>query len=164
MPYGIFNVQTDVNACGCTQGCTDTGKRVFTENWLWEKNPLPHLGIEPASAAWRFEALPVSYIPTSKQAFLLKEQPVQLHIQIPFSSPNHHHFQDKYWLANYHEMPGKRPTSWNPTSLLRPQHQSAKNYFTFQYKLTFNWWPHLSFKTTYCWLSEKSSSYHVSSP
>ena len=24
MDYGIFNVHTDVNACDCTQGCTDT--------------------------------------------------------------------------------------------------------------------------------------------
>ena len=27
--------------------CTDT--RVCTESWLWEKNPLPHGGLEPAS-------------------------------------------------------------------------------------------------------------------
>ena len=32
----------NVNACNCTRGCTDTCKRVCTENWLWEKNPLPH--------------------------------------------------------------------------------------------------------------------------
>ena len=32
----------NVNACDCTRGCTDTCKRVCTENWLWEKNPLPH--------------------------------------------------------------------------------------------------------------------------
>ena len=25
MDYGIFNVRTDVNACDCTQECTDTG-------------------------------------------------------------------------------------------------------------------------------------------
>ena len=24
MDYGIFNVRTDVNACDCTRGCTDT--------------------------------------------------------------------------------------------------------------------------------------------
>ena len=33
-------------------------KRVCTESWLWEKNPLPHRGIEPASAACRSDALP----------------------------------------------------------------------------------------------------------
>ena len=38
-------------------GCTDAHNRVFTESWLWEKNPLPHRGIEPASAAWRSDAL-----------------------------------------------------------------------------------------------------------
>ena len=41
-------------ACG---GCTNTRKRVFTECWLGEKKPLPHRGIEPASAAWRSDAL-----------------------------------------------------------------------------------------------------------
>ena len=51
-PPNIFNVRTDVNACNCTRGCTGTRKRVCTESWLWEKNPLPHRGIEPSSAAW----------------------------------------------------------------------------------------------------------------
>ena len=39
-------------------------KRVCTESRLWEKNPLLHRGIESASAAWRSDALPKSYIPT----------------------------------------------------------------------------------------------------
>ena len=26
MDYRIFNVRTDVNACDCTRGCTDTGR------------------------------------------------------------------------------------------------------------------------------------------
>ena len=38
-------------------GCTDTCKRVRTESWPWEKNPLPHRRIEPASAAWRSDGL-----------------------------------------------------------------------------------------------------------
>ena len=41
-------MSTDVNACNCGQGCMDT-VRVCTESRLWEKNPLPHRGIEPAS-------------------------------------------------------------------------------------------------------------------
>ena len=57
MDYRLFHVRTDVNACDCTRGCTDTRKRVCTESWLWEKNPSPHRGIEPASAAWRSGAL-----------------------------------------------------------------------------------------------------------
>ena len=57
MDYGICNVRTYVNACDCTLESTDTRKRVCTENWLWEKNPLPHRGIEPSSAAWRSDAL-----------------------------------------------------------------------------------------------------------
>ena len=35
-------------------------KRVCTESWLLEKNPLPHRGIEPAPAACRSNALPYS--------------------------------------------------------------------------------------------------------
>ena len=31
--------------------------RVCTESWLWEKNPLPQLGIKPVSAAWQSDAL-----------------------------------------------------------------------------------------------------------
>ena len=64
MDYGIFNMRSDVNACDCTRGCTGTRKRVCTESWLWEKNPLPHRGIEPASAAWWSDARPMSYIPS----------------------------------------------------------------------------------------------------
>ena len=67
MDYTIFIVRTDVNACDCTQGCTDTCKvcKDFTESWLWEENPLRHWGIEPASAAWQSDALNhLSYIPT----------------------------------------------------------------------------------------------------
>ena len=57
MDYRIFNVRTGVNTYDCTQGCTDTRKRVCTESWLWKKNPLLHLGIEPASVAWWSDAL-----------------------------------------------------------------------------------------------------------
>ena len=34
-------------------------RRACAESWLWEKNPLPHLGIEPASAACWSDALPI---------------------------------------------------------------------------------------------------------
>ena len=57
MDYRIFNMRTDINACDCAQGCTDTRKRVFTESWLWEKNPLLNQRIEPVSAVWRSDAL-----------------------------------------------------------------------------------------------------------
>ena len=59
MDYRIFILCTYVNACNCIRwlkwgliwGCTYT-ERVCTESWLWEDNPLPHWGIEPASAVW----------------------------------------------------------------------------------------------------------------
>ena len=63
MDYGIFNVRTDVNACECTQGVYWHPKRVSTESWLWEKNPLPHQGIKPALAACQSDALPTELHP-----------------------------------------------------------------------------------------------------
>ena len=57
MDYRIFNVHIDVNACDCTRGCTDTCERVCTESWLWEKNPLLHRGIKPATVVWWSDGL-----------------------------------------------------------------------------------------------------------
>ena len=37
----------------------------------WEKNPLLHQGIEPASVAWRSDALSMSYILILRGPFLL---------------------------------------------------------------------------------------------
>ena len=55
--YGIFNVCRDVNACNyCSWGCT-LFLRKSALKVDWEKNPLPHQGIEPASAACRSDAL-----------------------------------------------------------------------------------------------------------
>ena len=65
----IFNVCTDVNACDCTWGFTDTRKRVCTESGLWEKNPLLHRGFEPASAACQSDALPTELHPYVVQAW-----------------------------------------------------------------------------------------------
>ena len=59
--FGIFNTHTDVPACNCTQGLYGHRKRVCTESWLWEKNPLLHRGLEPASRlrlAFQSNALP----------------------------------------------------------------------------------------------------------
>ena len=67
--YGIFNVRTNVYACDCTRGCTDTVRRVCAGSWLWEKKnkqkTLPHRGIEPASAACQSDALPNELLPHS---------------------------------------------------------------------------------------------------
>ena len=38
MDYEIFNVHTDVNACGCTQGCTDTVRQSALKLNLGEKS------------------------------------------------------------------------------------------------------------------------------
>ena len=44
-----FNVCTDVDACDCTRGLYGHRKVVCNKSWLWERNPLPPLGLEPAS-------------------------------------------------------------------------------------------------------------------
>ena len=65
MDYRIFNVRTDVNACDCTQGCTDTRKRVCTESRLWEKK-IPCRTRESILRQRRDGPMPyqLSYIPT----------------------------------------------------------------------------------------------------
>ena len=63
MDYGIFNVRTDVNACDCTRGCTDTLKEPAMKVTSGRKNPLPRRGIEPATAACRSDALPTDLHP-----------------------------------------------------------------------------------------------------
>ena len=63
MDYRIFNVHTHVNACDCTQGCMDF-VRACTQSWLWEKNPLLHQGIEPASVACWSDTLPTELHPS----------------------------------------------------------------------------------------------------
>ena len=66
MDYRIFCVRTYVNACHCTQVCTDT-VRESALKVDWERNPLPYRGIAPASAACRSGALPTQ--PTSPLAY-----------------------------------------------------------------------------------------------
>ena len=76
MDYGIFNMRTYVNAYNCTKGCTD----IVRESKLkvdWEKNPLPHRGIEPASAACRSDDLPTEPHPHSTHLFDNKLCPKQ---------------------------------------------------------------------------------------
>ena len=63
MSYGIFNVRINVNACDCAQVVYGHRKRVCTESWLWEKNPLARGGIEPVSAACRSDAVPTELYP-----------------------------------------------------------------------------------------------------
>ena len=63
---GIFNVRTDVDACDCTRGLYGHCKTVCTGRCLWEKNPLPHRGLEPASVlrlACRSDALLTELFP-----------------------------------------------------------------------------------------------------
>ena len=49
--FGTFNMHANVEACNCTQGLDEHLKRVCSESWHWEKNPLPHCGIKPVSVA-----------------------------------------------------------------------------------------------------------------
>ena len=63
MDYGVFNVRTDVNACDCTRGYMDTVRESVLKLECCRKNPLPHRGIEPASATFRSNALPTELHP-----------------------------------------------------------------------------------------------------
>ena len=63
----IFNVRTDVNACDCTRRLYGHRKRICTESCLWEKNPLPYRGNEPASAVCRSDDLPTELHPRPSQ-------------------------------------------------------------------------------------------------
>ena len=47
--FGIFNVRTGVGASDSTLGLCRYRKRVCTGSWFWEKNSLPHRGLETAS-------------------------------------------------------------------------------------------------------------------
>ena len=49
-------------------------KTVCTESWLWEKNPLPHRGIEPASAACRSDALLAELYPQPVSSLSLYDE------------------------------------------------------------------------------------------
>ena len=88
-------------------GCADTCKRVCTESWLWEKMPLPHQRIEPASAAWRSDAVTNQATAPPLHILLLLyfsvasflHFPLVLYVSfLPFSSPflhfilSHHYF------------------------------------------------------------------------
>ena len=67
--FGIFLVHTDVDACICTLGLHGHRKTVCNGSWLWEKNPLPHWGLEPASVlhlAFQSDALTNWAIPAPK--------------------------------------------------------------------------------------------------
>ena len=47
--FGIFNMRTALDACdGTLVGCTDALKESALEG-DWEKNTLPHQGLEPMS-------------------------------------------------------------------------------------------------------------------
>ena len=59
--FGIFNVRTGVGASDSTPGLCGYRKRVCTGSWFWEKNSLPHRGLEAASVlrlAFQSVALP----------------------------------------------------------------------------------------------------------
>ena len=63
MDYGIFNVRTDVNACDCIRGCTDTVRESALKVDSGRKIPSSHRGIEPTLATCRSDALPTELHP-----------------------------------------------------------------------------------------------------
>ena len=81
---GIFNVCIDYIASDCTWGLFGHCKTVCTESWLWEKNPLLHRGIEPASAACQFNTLPSELHPCFIVALCCKFIFTFLFFKLPF--------------------------------------------------------------------------------
>ena len=64
--FKLFNLCTDVDACVCTQGLYTHRKTACTESRLWEKSPLPHRELEPATVlclACQLDALPTELSP-----------------------------------------------------------------------------------------------------
>ena len=57
MDYRIFNMWSDVNVCNYTQGCLDTIRETAAKV-DWQKNPVLHQGIKPASAVCWSHPLP----------------------------------------------------------------------------------------------------------
>ena len=57
MGYRIFNEHTDVNACSCTRGVQTHIRESALKVDNGRKIPCSNGGIEPASAAWRSDAL-----------------------------------------------------------------------------------------------------------
>ena len=83
--WGFFYMCTDVDACVCTQGLFRHRKRVCTGRWLWEKNSLPHRGLEPTSVlclAFQSDTLPAELSPPLTSCAKLcnygQVQPLQL--------------------------------------------------------------------------------------
>ena len=89
MDSRIFNVCTDVNARGCMGTI-----RVGTESWLWEKNPLPHWGIEPVSVACRYSTVPAELHPHL----------MRIHLKEVLLLPGFHHIQVS---LSFHQMQGE---------------------------------------------------------
>ena len=57
MDHRISIMCTDVNACDCTQQCTNTERESALKADSGKKIPLLNQGIEPVSTAWRSDAL-----------------------------------------------------------------------------------------------------------
>ena len=81
MDYGIFNVRTDVNAWDCAQGSADTVRESALKVDSGRKNPLPHRGIEPASAACRSDALPIELHPHPENLACKRRKRRHIHLR-----------------------------------------------------------------------------------
>ena len=74
--FFISNVYTDVDACDCTRGLYGHCERVCTRSWLWERNPLLHCGLKPASVlclVFQQDSLPKWAIPVPELELLCKQ-------------------------------------------------------------------------------------------
>ena len=78
MDYGIFNVRTDVNACDCARGCTDTVRESALKADS-EGEKIPCRTVESNLRRRRAGPMiyPLSYIPTPFKS------PVQNIVNLP---------------------------------------------------------------------------------
>ena len=105
-------------------GSTDRRKRVCTESWLWEENPLPHRGIEPASAAWRSYALThraaspphfvlpllITPLPEALYTFFSPHTFPWSHVSSTWSCPYKLSLLLELWIVSVNRL----PTPWQP--------------------------------------------------
>ena len=69
-------------------GCTDTAREFAPKGDSGEKNPLPHQGIEPASAACRSDTLPTELHPHTEKGQYAEKDSEDLCLCVNIDAPS----------------------------------------------------------------------------
>ena len=105
MDYRVCKWRTDFNACSCTRRCRD----IVRESALG-KNPLPHRGIEPPSAACRSDTLPIKLTSPPRNRSLSSYATVTLFV-IEFEFPKRRSCASSLFTSEEQEEVGSLPAS-----------------------------------------------------